>query len=112
MGYSRRTGRRTILLCKEWLKYLVITAIKVTSIIIQFLTPPAKHSLSTVILNEQSKFSFPLSSVTLYNTSVSLGTSKYAPACLSEKMEGSAPELSVHSGSAQFTLTSEPVALT
>lgn len=47
----------------------------------------------------------------VYLTSVVLGTGKSEPLCLSEKILGGTPELSVQTGGSQSTPMSEPVAL-
>jgi len=51
------------------------------------------------------------SSLTVYVTSLELGTGNNAPVCVLEMMDGGCPELSEHFGLSQFTLISRPVAL-
>ena len=69
-----------------------------------------KYSLFIVILNEQFLFTL-VPSLTVYSTSLVLGTEKSEPDCLLELMIGGFPELSVQTGLAQLTLTSCLVAL-
>lgn len=72
--------------------------------------PHKKYSLFIVILNEQFLFTL-VPSLTVYSTSLVLGTEKSEPDCLLELMIGGFPELSVQTGLPQLTLTSSLVAL-
>ena len=50
-------------------------------------------------------------SLTVYVTSLELGTENFAPDCLLDVIDGGDPELSEHIGLGQFTLISRSVAL-